>query len=290
MLVPAVPLDHVPLFESSATAPQASTSTSKEQALDIAGTMSALAEKAKPVKPAKPFVLARSLAPILAKLVSKFQGYLGCTALPFVVMRELLLDSIVLVDHLDVLPGVTGVAAYGKDSPKQREVLSLLTWVPHVAIVHKKRQDQVKDLLAYLRLIVREAQHHYQQGWMNCGYVFHSIAATDEKTEWAELDPSLLASFVMGAQPNVLIGHALIAIRWTTVRLNVRWHQSSRGDGPLTVCPLVGCHPSHSPPNAAASVTSYSDASVPPNLGPEASQDLHFLEQRKVYAARIMSV
>ena len=33
---------------------------------------------------------------------------------------------------------------------------------------------------------------------MNYDYVFRSIAATDDKTEWAQLDPSLLASFVMG--------------------------------------------------------------------------------------------
>jgi len=43
-------------------------------------------------------------------------------------MRELLPD-IMLVDHLDALPGVTGVVSYGRNPPKQREVPSLLTWV-----------------------------------------------------------------------------------------------------------------------------------------------------------------
>jgi len=70
----------------------------------------------------KPFVLASSLALILVKLLSKIQ------ALSFVAMRELLPD-IMLLDHLEALPGVTGVVSYGRNPPKQREVPSLLTWV-----------------------------------------------------------------------------------------------------------------------------------------------------------------
>lgn len=76
----------------------------------------------------KPFVLASSLAPILVKLLSKIQALPFVATLPFVAMRELLPD-ITLLDYLEALPGLTGVVAYGKDPPKQREVPSLLTWV-----------------------------------------------------------------------------------------------------------------------------------------------------------------
>ena len=50
---------------------------------------------------------------------------------------------------------------------------------------------------------------------MNYNYVFRLIAVTDDKTECAQFDPSLLASFVMGAQPHSPVRTVM---RWTTVR------------------------------------------------------------------------
>ena len=82
--------------------------------------------------------------------------------------------------------------------PQQREVPSLLTWVAsfvtYVAIVAEKRPEKVKPLLAYMRLLIQEAQRHGGKGWVNYDYIFQSIAATDETTDWAQLYPSLLTS------------------------------------------------------------------------------------------------
>ena len=73
-------------------------------------------------------------------------------------MRELLPDNIALMDHLEALPGAAGVAAFGRDPPKQREVPSLLTWVAsfvtYVVIVSERHPEKVKGLLAYMRLVV----------------------------------------------------------------------------------------------------------------------------------------
>ena len=42
-----------------------------------------------------------------------------------------------------------------QDMPQQREVLSLLTWVP---IVAEKHPEKVKPLLVYMCLLIQEAQ------------------------------------------------------------------------------------------------------------------------------------
>ena len=61
-------------------------------------------------------------------------------ALPFVAMRKLLLKKIALMVHLEALPGAAGGAQdMLQDMSQQREVLSLLTWVPIVA----SREGQV---------------------------------------------------------------------------------------------------------------------------------------------------
>ena len=90
---------------------------------------------------------------------------------------------------------------------QQREVPSLLTWmasfVTYVAIVAEKWPEKIKPLLAYMRLLIREAQHHGGKGRVNYDYIFRSITATDETTDWSQLDPSLLASFFTGQQSSV---------------------------------------------------------------------------------------
>ena len=110
-------------------------------------------------------MLARSITLIPAKLVTKIHGPPECNALPFVAMRELLPDNIALMEHLEALPGAAGGS---RDMPQQREVPSLLTWVAsfvtYVAIVAEKWPEKIKSLLAYMRLLIREAQHHGGKG------------------------------------------------------------------------------------------------------------------------------
>ena len=61
-------------------------------------------------------------------------------------MKELLLDNIVLMEHLETLPGAAGGP---QDMPQQREVLSLLTWVVSfvmcMANMAEKHLEKVKS-------------------------------------------------------------------------------------------------------------------------------------------------
>ena len=97
---PAEPLNHVPHIESPATVHQASTSTSKEQAVNIAGNHVRCCGDSKAICAGK------VLGPNPGKVGVKNPG---CTALLFVAMREPLPDNIAFMDHLEALPGAAGV-------------------------------------------------------------------------------------------------------------------------------------------------------------------------------------
>lgn len=84
----------------SATVHQASTSTSKEQAVNIAGNHVRCCGDSKAICAGK------VLGPNPGKVGVKNPG---CTALLFVAMREPLPDNIAFMDHLEALPGAAGV-------------------------------------------------------------------------------------------------------------------------------------------------------------------------------------
>ena len=105
---------------------------------------------------------------------AKFKGLLRVTkALPFVALRKLLLDNIVLI----ALPGAAG-EAWGM--PQQREVSSLLTWVASfvmcVAIVAEKHLEKVKPSC----MMIREAQCH-EVGELQSYVQVHSCNRCDDK-------------------------------------------------------------------------------------------------------------
>ena len=134
-----------------------------------------------------PFSLASSFPPIPIKLVLKIQS------LQFVEMRELLSDNI--AGYADS----TTVANVWNDlCPKQREISSILTWVSafvtYTAVVAAAHPDRVKDLLAYLRLIMREAWRTQGKGWLSYDCIFRQNAASNPALRWANLDTSLHSS------------------------------------------------------------------------------------------------
>ena len=147
--------------------------------------------KKSPIAPAiPPFTLASSLPPIPGKLASRIQ------ALEFVEMRDLLPDNIALGERLEALPSHT---AHLK-APETRNIGSLYTWVSaystYVAIVAEVHPDRVKDMLAYMRLLVREASNHGGQGWLTYDQVFRrNRAGTNQR--WDQLDPSLHISYIV---------------------------------------------------------------------------------------------
>ena len=69
-----------------------------------------------------------------------------------------------------------------------------------MAIVTEKRPEKVNALLAYMHLPIREAQGYRGKGWVIYNHIFQFIAATHETTDWVQLDPSLLASFLTRQQ------------------------------------------------------------------------------------------
>ena len=134
-----------------------------------------------------PFKVANSIAPIPAKLVKKIQS------LEFVDMRELLPDNIALSERLAALPpGLAPLKPLG-----QREIRgekALMTWVSsfatYIAVIAEAHPQRVHDMLAYMRLIVREASKFGGTGWLTYDAVFRRNHENSQ-TPWNYLDASL---------------------------------------------------------------------------------------------------
>ena len=154
-------------------------------------TTHAATPKKPPIAPSSPpFMLASSLPPIPDKLVRRIQS------LEFVKIRDLLPDNNALGERLEALPSYT---AHLK-APETRNIGSLYTLVSaystYVAIVAEVHPDRVKDMLAYMRLLVRDASKHGGRGWLTYDQVFcRNRAGTNQR--WDNLDPSLHISYIV---------------------------------------------------------------------------------------------
>ena len=111
-------------------------------------------------------------------------------------MRELLPDNLALPERLEALPGPA--SQVGRNS-EQREIGSLLTWVScfatYVAIVAEVHPGRVRDMLAYMHLVVREAHKHGGQGWLTYDSVFRRNHQ-GVSTTWDIIDPSLHTAYI----------------------------------------------------------------------------------------------
>ena len=140
---------------------------------------------------ATPFKLASCLTPVPAKLVSHIQ------ALQFVDMRELLPDNVALSERLTTMHPGLGPHKH----PEQREISSFMMWVlsfaMYVAIVAQVHPNRVKDMLAYMRLIIREATKFGGLGWMAYDAVFR-LNQEGSSSPWNVIDPSLHIAYIAG--------------------------------------------------------------------------------------------
>ena len=139
-------------------------------------------------------ILASSLPPVPAKIVSKIQ--VG----QFIQMKDLLGDNIALVNQLDNLPANSlGGACSSLPRPQMREVSSALAWAGcFLTFAAVKMTDRAtRDLLTYGRLVLWEAQRHSGPGWLEYDRIFRQHAALNPSTQWSELNPSLHASTIL---------------------------------------------------------------------------------------------
>ena len=142
---------------------------------------------------ALPFSLSPATEPFPHKLVAKVK------AGQFVEMRELLSDNISLLHQLDAvnmqclpLPGVL--------KPRLREVNTLPSWLycflAYMAI--RSSDPAMRDMLAYARLVIREAQRHGGVGWLDYDRVFRQQAALDGTLQWNTIHPGIQAATLVG--------------------------------------------------------------------------------------------
>ncbi len=104
-------------------------------------------------------ILSPSADPIPHRLVQRIQSG------EFVEMRDLLADNVSLHTQLENLHGQTTVASTPIPfRPRLREVPSLISWT-YCFLAVRSGDPQTRDLLAYCRLLIREALRHGGNGW-----------------------------------------------------------------------------------------------------------------------------
>ena len=137
------------------------------------------------------FRLASAFAPIPSKLVKRIQK------LEFIELRELLPDNIALAEKLESLP----THSHMVKSPEQREISSIVSWVScfatYLAVVLQVHPERSRDMLAYMRLVVREAYKFDGQGWLMYDSIFRKNNQ-GPTARWDMIDPSLHMAYIQG--------------------------------------------------------------------------------------------
>ena len=140
-------------------------------------------------------ILSPALQPIPACLVRRI------VSSEFVEMRELLSDNIALHDQLEAIHGpLQALHTPGAMRAWMCEIPSLISWAYcFAAYVAVRTSDRTtRDMLAYMRLIIREAMCHGGPGWQDYDRAFRSQAAIDPSLRWNTLLPDLQASTMFG--------------------------------------------------------------------------------------------
>ena len=118
----------------------------------------------------------------------------------FVEMRDLLGDNIALLNQLSSLHGTMTLPLGTVNRTRLREVPSLVSWLYcFIAYVAVRTGDQnIRDMLAYARLVIREALRHGGAGWLEYDRVFRRQLVVNPLQRWNTLEPGLLAATVLG--------------------------------------------------------------------------------------------
>ena len=105
------------------------------------------------------------------------------------------------IDMAELLPDRMGITApSGKDDKqatksKRRQVTNILEWIHcysiYVAVLTKKYQERIQDLLGYQALIVEACMEYNSEAWLGYDRRFRQNAAATPGTIWAKIDPTL---------------------------------------------------------------------------------------------------
>ena len=178
----------VPLTQTTHAAPILSPSTPA-----VTGTVaqvplqtSSTTHHSTPIVSNSGLILSPASEPFPRKLVNEVQSG------QYIDMRELLSDNISLLQQLESVHGTNQLPAVGPSRPRLREVSTLTTWtycfLGYAAILTS--DPNTRDHLAYARLIIREAQRHGGQGWMDYDRLFHQQAAVEEAVASLAVHPT----------------------------------------------------------------------------------------------------
>ena len=135
-------------------------------------------------------ILSPAADPIPHTLVQRIQSG------QFVEMRDLLADNIALLNQLASLQGTVSLPLNTANRTRLREVPSLVSWLYcFTAYVAVRTSDPLaRNMLAYSRLIIREALRHGGSGWMEYDRVFRRQLAINPAMSWNTLEPGLQAA------------------------------------------------------------------------------------------------
>ncbi len=145
-------------------------------------------------------ILSPASDPIPYRLVQKIQ------AGEFVEMRDLLTDNISLHNQLEALHGHFNFSSTPASlRPSLREVPSLSSWMYRFAAYMAVRTtdpqlQEMLAMLAYCRLIIREALRQGGNGWQEYNQTFRRQAAIDTTIPWNTIVPSLQAATLGGSR------------------------------------------------------------------------------------------
>ncbi len=141
------------------------------------------------VDPPKPFILEDGIAPIPASVVKKIQ------ALEFVDFSELMPNNRELLRRMEV--GEKPTPPPPSKTPLRR-VTNVTTWaqcfMAYAAILLSKYPDKLIEVMAYGKMILKEAARHGGDGWKVYDTLFRQMLAADKTIPWSKLNPTIYAT------------------------------------------------------------------------------------------------
>ena len=146
---------------------------------------------------ATPFVLGEGIPPVPARVVARIRKG------EYIDMADLLRDNLE-AERRSTVQGTFPLARLGQSKPLRREIPDVLSWAQcfgvYIGVVVETQPERTKQLLAYQATILREARRCGGNGWRGYDSMFRQLAATDEKTDWSRLNPSLFATTFLAQQ------------------------------------------------------------------------------------------